>query len=147
MERPRFRKWATGTNLRCHESCIKPSGLTEESSEGGGKHLGVSVVHRIGKWSRGGAFGEGVGQRAFAPATGEVGQVADGGWVRSRPGVAVNAMIEVNALCKAMFGYELPEKIGKAHMRDYRYRTPAGLTKIAEKIADYHEKRIALETK
>jgi len=64
-----------------------------------------------------------------------------GGWSHTG-GTYVNAMIEVNALCKAMFGYELPEKIGKIHMKDFRYRTPAGLVKIGAKIADYHENRM-----
>jgi len=64
-----------------------------------------------------------------------------GGWSHTG-GTYVNAMIEVNALCKAMLGYELPEKIGKIHMKDFRYRTPAGLVKIGAKIADYHENRM-----
>mgnify|MGYP001348840389 FL=1 len=51
-------------------------------------------------------------------------------------------MIEVNTLCKAMFGYELPEKIGKIHMKDFRYRTPAGLAKVSGTIAEFHGKHL-----
>jgi len=57
-------------------------------------------------------------------------------------GSYVNAMTEVKALCKAMFGYELPERIGKVHMRDYRYRTPAGLAGVAKEIVKFHEGKV-----
>lgn len=61
-----------------------------------------------------------------------------GGWSHTG-GTYVNAMMEVNALCKAMFGYELPEKIGKIHMKDFRYRTPRGLGKIEMAVVKFHE--------
>lgn len=64
-----------------------------------------------------------------------------GGWSHTG-GTYVNAMMEVKALCKAMFGYELPEKIGKVHMKDFRYRTPAGLTKVAAAVTAYHQKKM-----
>lgn len=64
-----------------------------------------------------------------------------GGWSHTG-GTYVNAMMEVQALCKAMFGYELPEKIGKVHMKDFRYRTPAGLKKVAAPIQAYHQNRL-----
>ena len=61
-----------------------------------------------------------------------------GGWSHTG-GTYVNAMLEVQALCKAMFGYELPEKIGKVHMKDFRYRSPAGLAKISPAVTKFHE--------
>lgn len=64
-----------------------------------------------------------------------------GGWSHTG-GTYVNAMMEVNTLCKAMFGYELPEKIGKIHMKDYRYRTPAGLAKVGRAVREYHDGRL-----
>jgi len=64
-----------------------------------------------------------------------------GGWSHTG-GTYVNAMMEVQALSKAMFGYELPEKIGKVRMKDYRYRTIMGLLKIGAIVAKYHEERL-----
>jgi hypothetical protein len=64
-----------------------------------------------------------------------------GGWSHTG-GTYVNAMMEVKALCKAMFGYELPEKIGKVHMKDFRYRTAVGLAKIGQGVTEYHEKQL-----
>jgi hypothetical protein len=64
-----------------------------------------------------------------------------GGWSNTG-GTYVNAMLEVQALCKAMFGYELPEKIGKVYMKDCRYRSPAGLAKIATTVTRYHDERV-----
>ena len=64
-----------------------------------------------------------------------------GGWSHTG-GTYVNAMMEVQALCKAMFGYELPEKIGKVAMKDFRYRTAAGLMKIASAVEKYHRGRV-----
>lgn len=64
-----------------------------------------------------------------------------GGWCHIG-GTYFNAMIEVLVLCRAMFGYELPEKIGKIHMKDHRYRTPAGLAKIAQQIEAYHTEKM-----
>lgn len=66
-----------------------------------------------------------------------------GGWSHTG-GTYVNAMMEVNALCRAMFGYEVPEKIGKVHMKDYRYRTPAGLVKVHPTITAYHADKLRL---
>jgi len=51
-------------------------------------------------------------------------------------------MMEVNALCKAMFGYSLPENIGKVSMKNYRYRTATGLSKVESLIRKYHEQKI-----
>ena len=64
-----------------------------------------------------------------------------GGWSNTG-GTYINAMLEVQALCKAMFGYELPEKIGKVHMKECRYRTPAGLAKIVGVVTTYHQKQL-----
>lgn len=44
-----------------------------------------------------------------------------GGWSHTG-GTYSNTMGEVRALCEAMFGYQLPEKIGKYFMKKYRYR-------------------------
>ncbi len=64
-----------------------------------------------------------------------------GGWSHTG-GTYVNAMMEVNALCKAMFGYNLPENIGKVAMKNYRYRTATGLSKVESLIRKYHEQKI-----
>lgn len=53
-----------------------------------------------------------------------------------------HAMTEVKALCKAMFGYDLPEKIGKISMKTYRYRSSAGLKIIFQRFQAYHEERL-----
>lgn len=53
-----------------------------------------------------------------------------------------HAMAEVIGLCKAMFGYQLPEKIGKVVLRDYRYRSPAGLMKIEVIVKSFHEGKV-----
>lgn len=50
---------------------------------------------------------------------------------------------EVKAVCKAMFGYSIPEKIGKVVLRNYRYRTTAGLAKVEGTIATSHERKIS----
>lgn len=59
-------------------------------------------------------------------------------------GSYVHAMKEVKTLCKAMFGYELPEKIGTVRLREYRYRTAGGLLKIAKAVTKFHEAKIAI---
>jgi hypothetical protein len=64
-----------------------------------------------------------------------------GGWSHTG-GTYVNAMMEVNALCKAMFGYELPEKIGAVSMKDYRYRPTAGLAKVGEAVNKFQERKL-----
>lgn len=61
-----------------------------------------------------------------------------GGWSHTG-GTYVNVKMEVQALCKAMFGYEIPEKIGKVHMKDNRYRTAAGLARVGKLVAEFHE--------
>jgi len=63
------------------------------------------------------------------------------GWSHTS-GSYVHAMAEVNTLCKAMFGYELPTKIGEVLLKNYRYRTTTGLSKVGRLIEKYHENRI-----
>jgi hypothetical protein len=67
------------------------------------------------------------------------------GWSHTS-GSYVHAMSEVNILCKAMFGYELPTKIGEVLLRNYRYRTTTGLSKVGRLIEKYHESKIKKET-
>ncbi len=62
-----------------------------------------------------------------------------GGWSHTG-GPYVNAMMEVNALCKAMFGYEIPERVGRYPMKRYRYGSGQGLAEIWPAIRGYHEK-------
>lgn len=50
---------------------------------------------------------------------------------------------EVKALCKVMFGYQLPEKIGRIDLRDYRSRSPAGLAKLKGRSPLFTRKRSA----
>ena len=64
-----------------------------------------------------------------------------GGWSHTG-GTYSNTMGEVKVLCEAMFGYALPEKIGKIYFKVYRYRTGESLEKIAPAIKAYHEERI-----
>jgi len=64
-----------------------------------------------------------------------------GGWSHTG-GTYSNAMIEVRALCREMFGYEIPEKIGSVHLRDYRYRVGKGLAAVGPVINRYHEDKL-----
>ena len=64
-----------------------------------------------------------------------------GGWSHTA-GSYVNAMIEVRALCKVMFGYELPEKIGNYYLKGYRYRAGKGLLEVGPVIKSFHEKQL-----
>ena len=47
---------------------------------------------------------------------------------------------EVKALCKAIFGYAIPEKIGAVLLRDYRYRLD--LSKVRRIIQRFHEEKL-----
>ena len=51
-------------------------------------------------------------------------------------------MDQVRGICKAMFGYELPEKIGKFFLKGYRYRSGKGLATVGPIISRYHEEKI-----
>lgn len=53
-----------------------------------------------------------------------------------------SAMTEVRALCKTLFGYHLPEKVGRIEMKTFRYRSPSGLSEIAKTIGDFHESKL-----
>lgn len=64
-----------------------------------------------------------------------------GGWSHTG-GSYVNAMAEVRGLCRELFGYELPERIGAVHLKDFRYRSAAGLTRIAPAVSRFHEDRL-----
>lgn len=64
-----------------------------------------------------------------------------GGWSHTG-GTYSNTMDEVKALCEAMFGYALPEKIGKYFMKKYRYSSGEGLARLWPVIKAYHEKRL-----
>jgi hypothetical protein len=64
-----------------------------------------------------------------------------GGWSHTG-GTYVNAMAEVRALCRELFGYELPERIGKIRLKDIRYRSSAGLAKIAPLLIRFHEEQL-----
>lgn len=48
---------------------------------------------------------------------------------------------EVKAVSKAIFGYSIPDKIGKVVLRDYRYKAVFGDT--WKTIAGFHEKKVA----
>lgn len=65
-----------------------------------------------------------------------------GGWSHTG-GTYGHAMAEVRSLCREMFGYEIPEKIGSDHLRDYRYRTGKGLTEIGPVVEAFHQKQLA----
>lgn len=56
-------------------------------------------------------------------------------------GTYTDTMNLVRGLCKAMFGYELPEKIGKFFLKGYRYRAGKGLSAVGPVISRYHEDR------
>lgn len=64
-----------------------------------------------------------------------------GGWSHTG-GTYSNTMGEVKALCEAMFGYVLPEKIGKYFMKKYRYTSGKELAKLLPTIQKYHEGRL-----
>ncbi len=64
-----------------------------------------------------------------------------GGWSHTG-GTYVNAMAEVQALCRELFGYELPERIGAVRLKDVRYRTAAGLAKVAPALVRFHEGKL-----
>lgn len=48
--------------------------------------------------------------------------------------------VEVKVLCKALFGYSIPEKIGNVVLRDFRYKAVPG--KTWNTIVGYHDKKI-----
>lgn len=64
-----------------------------------------------------------------------------GGWSHTG-GTYSNTMGEVRVLCEAMFGYALPEKIGKYFLKGYRYRAGKGLSSVGPVISQYHEERL-----
>lgn len=64
-----------------------------------------------------------------------------GGWSHTG-GTYSNTMGEVRALCEAMFGYQLPEKIGKVFFKVHRYHSPATLAKVGPEVNAYHEGRL-----
>jgi len=64
-----------------------------------------------------------------------------GGWSNTG-GTYSNTMIAVEALCEAMFGYALPEKIGKIYFKVHRYHSSSSLAKIAPSIKEFHEKKM-----
>jgi len=64
-----------------------------------------------------------------------------GGWSHTG-GTYSNTMDEVKALCEAMFGYALPEKIGKYFMKKYRYVSGKGLVAVWPVVSRYHEDRL-----
>ena len=57
-------------------------------------------------------------------------------------GTYTATMDQVRGFCKAAFGYELPEKIGKFFLKGYRYRAGKGLAAVGPVISQYHEERI-----
>lgn len=64
-----------------------------------------------------------------------------GGWSHTGS-TYTGIMDQVRGICKAMFGYELPEKIGKFFLKGYRYRAGKGLAAVGSVISKYHEKRM-----
>jgi len=64
-----------------------------------------------------------------------------GGWSHTG-GTYTATMDQVRGLCKAMFGYELPEKVGKFFLKGYRYRAGKGLFAVGPVISRYHEERL-----
>jgi len=64
-----------------------------------------------------------------------------GGWSHTG-GTYSNTMDEVKALCEAMFGYALPEKVGKYFMKKCRYLSGKGLVEVWPVVSRYHEERL-----
>jgi len=64
-----------------------------------------------------------------------------GGWSHTG-GTYLNTMSRVRALCEAMFGYQLPEKIGKIFFKVHRYHAPATLGKVWLAVKNYHDGRL-----
>ncbi len=64
-----------------------------------------------------------------------------GGWSHTG-GTYTATMDQVRGFCKAAFGYELPEKIGKFFLKGYRYRAGKGLAAVGPIISQYHEERL-----
>ncbi len=64
-----------------------------------------------------------------------------GGWSHTG-GTYANTMDQVRGICKTMFGYELPEKIGKFFLKGYRYRAGKGLAAVGPVVSQYHNKRL-----
>lgn len=64
-----------------------------------------------------------------------------GGWSHTG-GTYSNTMGDVKVLCEVMFGYVLPEKIGKYFMKKYRYSSGEGLGKLWPVVRQYHESRL-----
>lgn len=64
-----------------------------------------------------------------------------GGWSHTG-GTYSNTMDEVKALCETMFGYALPEKVGKYFMKKFRYLTGKGLVEVWPVVKAYHDGRL-----
>lgn len=64
-----------------------------------------------------------------------------GGWSHTG-GTYSNTMVAVDALCEFLFGYALPEKIGKIYFKVHRYHSSATLAKIVPTIKEFHEKNL-----
>jgi len=64
-----------------------------------------------------------------------------GGWSHTGS-TYTGTMEQVRGICKAMFGYELPEKIGKFFLKGYRYRSGKSLAAVGAVINRYHGERL-----
>ena len=64
-----------------------------------------------------------------------------GGWSHTG-GTYSNTMVEVEALCEAMFGYVIPENIGNYFMKKYRYASGKGLVGVWPVVKQYHDDRM-----
>jgi len=49
----------------------------------------------------------------------------------------------MHGFCKAMFGYELPKKIGNFFMKKFHYASGKGLATVGPVIDKYHDERLA----
>lgn len=65
-----------------------------------------------------------------------------GGWSHTG-GSYLNTMIRIRELCKIIFGYEIPAKIEKFNLKDYRYRVINSDQSVAKAILEFHKKRIS----
>ena len=64
------------------------------------------------------------------------------GWSHTG-GSYLNSMVRVREMCKIIFGYEIPEKIGKFNVKDYRYRVIDSSQIVTKAILEYHKKRLS----
>lgn len=63
------------------------------------------------------------------------------GWSHTG-GSYAHAMGEVRALCRELFGYEIPARIGKIDLKDVRYSSAGVLAKIAPAVIRFHESKL-----